>query len=492
MDVNDLPLLELFTRLREAGLPLGIDEYKLVLRAIQGGFGISNKEALQRLCQTLWVKSDEEKLLFEYHFEQLIGIDTATANTETVDTSPQQRKVNKIINYLALVGALITVFMVFSPTSSLTTSLASSIIPIISRFFNNQSATPSKEQPIQTNEITPETTTETENSRVNQNQNQETQNIPNQNSQINWVNLLQISLSIGIFLLLGISQSAFIFKLYILVTQLYQRRFGNDKIQPTSVTNNSDSIHPTKLTQVIEDEIQVAQAVLQVTSRNLFILTSEYFPVTERQMKQSWRSFRRSVREGAATEFDIEATVNQIGRQGLLLQPVLIPPRVNRAKILLLIDQDGSMVPFHALSNRLAETALRGGRLGKAGTYYFHNCPIDYLYQDPYHQQAVLISHIVTCICSENTGVLIFSDAGAARGGFSEERYNLTKAFLEKLQQRVRYISWLNPMPKKRWSGTTAGEISHLIPMFEISPQGVQAAIGVLRGYPSNFEGRRI
>ncbi|MFN6563857.1 MAG: hypothetical protein RMY28_029230 [Nostoc sp. ChiSLP01] len=39
MDVNDLPLLELFTKLRQAGLPLGIEEYQLVLQAMQAGFG---------------------------------------------------------------------------------------------------------------------------------------------------------------------------------------------------------------------------------------------------------------------------------------------------------------------------------------------------------------------------------------------------------------------------------------------------------------------
>ncbi|MEH2397326.1 hypothetical protein [Nostoc sp.] len=32
---EELPLLELFTRLREAGLLLGIDEYRLVLKALQ-------------------------------------------------------------------------------------------------------------------------------------------------------------------------------------------------------------------------------------------------------------------------------------------------------------------------------------------------------------------------------------------------------------------------------------------------------------------------
>jgi hypothetical protein len=53
---------------------------------------------------------------------------------------------------------------------------------------------------------------------------------------------------------------------------------------------------------------------------------------------------------------------------------------------------------------------------------------------------------------------------------------------MERLQQSVRYIAWLNPMPNESWLHTTAGEISQFVPMFEMSHQGMNAAIGVLRG----------
>ncbi|MBD2773592.1 hypothetical protein [Iningainema tapete] len=69
---EELPLLDLFTQLREAGLPLGIDEYRLVLRALQQGFGTTDQEALADLCRTLWVKSKDDEHLFNYHFEQVI------------------------------------------------------------------------------------------------------------------------------------------------------------------------------------------------------------------------------------------------------------------------------------------------------------------------------------------------------------------------------------------------------------------------------------
>lgn len=489
MDVNELPLQELFTRLREAGLPLGIDEYQSVLRAMQAGFGITNKEALKRLCETLWVKSAEEKQIFEYQFEQVIGTEGVVLSSETLVKSIEKRKIDRIIDYLALAGAFIIGFWIISSGIG---------------FFMNRNPTQSNKNPIQ--QIVEQmqiwssgsTNNQTPNTQANQNQSQTTQINQNQ-SQINWSAIAQITQTIVLVLVTGTTLTAFVYKLYTWVDKrVSKQKVGNDKSFPEATPSApSSSVLPAKLTQATEDEVQVAQGVLQATSRNddilhsRFLLTSEYFPITERQMKQVWRYLRRPVREGQPTELDMEATVNQIGRQGILFKPVLVPRRVNQADLLLLIDQDGSMVPFHTLSRRLAETALRGGRLGKAGIYYFHNCPIEYLYHDPNHQQAELVSDIVTHVCSNRTAVLIFSDAGAARGGYSEERYELTKEFLTKLKQKVRYIAWLNPMPHSRWNKTTAGEIARLLPMFEVSRPGVQDAISVLRGRPTNFEGRK-
>ncbi|MEW6496164.1 MAG: hypothetical protein AB1589_27140, partial [Cyanobacteriota bacterium] len=205
---DELPLLDLFTRLREAGLPLGVGEYKLLLRALQGGFGVVDEAALKRLCQALWVKSTEDNRLFEYHFKQVMD---QSAINQSVSTSEQR-----------------------------------------------QSLDSSKESLPKPSETGPS------------------------------------------------SDSA------------------------SSATYSAKNVSTQSPEFVIEtdDEVQVAQAVKaadineEITDRN-FLLTSDYFPVTRRQMKQSWRYLRRPVREGIPTELDIEATVHQIGQQGVLLEPVL-------------------------------------------------------------------------------------------------------------------------------------------------------------------------
>ncbi len=114
---------------------------------------------------------------------------------------------------------------------------------------------------------------------------------------------------------------------------------------------------------------------------------------------------------------------------------------------------------------------------------------MEYLYHDPAHQEYVLIEEMVNHF-SKRTGVLVFSDAGAARGGFSHERLNLTKEFLIRFWQYFRYVVWLNPMPRSRWPGTTADEVRQHVPMFDLSRRGLDNAISALRGHPSQFVDR--
>ena len=234
------------------------------------------------------------------------------------------------------------------------------------------------------------------------------------------------------------------------------------------------------------EPVQAVQAVRssrrdRELRRPRYSLLTEYFPVTRRQMKQCWRYLRRPVREGVPTELDVEATVAKMGREGIFLEPVLMPPRSNRTDLVLMIDQEGSMVPFHDLSRQLVETAQRGGRLRKLRVFYFHDYPDEYLYRHPALLDAQPMSEVLEEI-GEQAAVLIVSDGGAARGNFDQERIESTKVWIEQLQQSLRYYAWLNPMPNECWQQTTAGEIARLLPMFEMSRQGMNAAISVLRG----------
>lgn len=230
----------------------------------------------------------------------------------------------------------------------------------------------------------------------------------------------------------------------------------------------------------IGDEVQVFKA--QQHHRIRFLLQSDYLPITARQMKQTWRTLRRPMREGPPVELDVEGTIKKVSREKFLLNPVLVPARVNRSQLVLLLDVDGSMVAFHSLGNRVKETAIRGGRLGRSQVYYFHNCPIEHVYGDRPFINAIPFESLLSQLSPRHSGLLIFSDAGAARGGYSQERLEWTDIFLRAFQERLRYQVWVNPVPQERWQGTTAEEIGKLIPMVECGRSGLQQAVKVLRG----------
>lgn len=56
----------------EAGLPLTIDRYQMLLQALEGGFGISSRDDLKQVCRLLWIKSISSPQVerFEAYFEQ--------------------------------------------------------------------------------------------------------------------------------------------------------------------------------------------------------------------------------------------------------------------------------------------------------------------------------------------------------------------------------------------------------------------------------------
>lgn len=223
----------------------------------------------------------------------------------------------------------------------------------------------------------------------------------------------------------------------------------------------------------------------------------ELYPISLREMQQSWRHLRRMVREGPPTELDVDETVRRIMRQGVLLEPVMLPPRINRTRLLLLIDRDGSMAPFHQLTQRLVQTALRGGRVRHTRVFSFHNCPLTHLYTYERPPRAEPLEATLRAL-PLGAVALIVSDAGAARGLVNPERVEQTAAFLAQLRGRVARIAWLNPVPRgghgepDRWNSSSAGLIARLTPMFEVSRRGLDAAIDVLRGRSIGLAGAEI
>lgn len=206
-----------------------------------------------------------------------------------------------------------------------------------------------------------------------------------------------------------------------------------------------------------------------------------YWPVSRRSMAYAWRYLRRPRPDGPPDVLDMPATVEQVAKAGFFLAPVYHRREVNHAHLLLLLDQDGSMTPFHRFGRDLVETARVEDSLARVDVYYFHNIPDTHVYEDPHLTQPIELQKI-WALCDPDTSVLMFSDAGAMRGFQRMERIRTTTEFLVQLQQHTALIGWLNPLPTERWEGSSAEMIAYLVRMEQMDPDGFSTLIEVMRG----------
>ena len=242
------------------------------------------------------------------------------------------------------------------------------------------------------------------------------------------------------------------------------------------------------------------------------LLLLPHFPLTAREVAQAWRRLRRSVREGPRVELDINATIAQRSRLGLVTSAVLVPRRRNAARLLLLVDREGSMTPFHSFVAHVCEAICHAGHLEQVQTYYFYDQPatgadrtlldrlapgprptLDALLPDlPPLQRGVIYNDAgldcpwpVEGLLAQLTGmtaVVVCSDAGAARGQYDLERLLDTVAFLKALRLHTPHVVWLNPLPSPYWTGSTAAQLARHVPMFPLDRAGMHRAVQVLRG----------
>ncbi len=255
----------------------------------------------------------------------------------------------------------------------------------------------------------------------------------------------------------------------------------------------------------------ISLAGIQFSKRS-FVFVPQ-FPLTYREVAQAWRRLHRPVRIGPPVEIDIEGTVTRRSQIGVASPIVLKPKRRNLARLLLLVDRQGSMNPFHAFIEEICDAIQHSARLNEVTVYYFHNVPVEgadetvldsleqqmfpvmdsvlslikplvegYLYEDgdllsPQPLKTVLEEY------AKDMAVVLLSDGGAARGYYSELRLLDTLAFLKALRLYTWQYVWLNPLPSRYWSGTTAAQIARHLPMFSLERDGIHRAVNVLRGH---------
>lgn len=210
-----------------------------------------------------------------------------------------------------------------------------------------------------------------------------------------------------------------------------------------------------------------------------------------RQFQTAFRLLRQfsAQADGSEEVLDVDGTIHETCENGGLLKIRKAHPRKNTVKVLLLMDSGGSMEYYAGLCSRLFQAAERSNHFKELHTYYFHNCVYSELYNDP---SLYLGGTVPTDWVLQNFGaeyrVLLVGDAAMHPYELREKRYDWAKRvygpsgleWLERLRARYPYLVWLNPepMPKEPdYWGQTHWQLGHLLPMFDLTAEGLEAAM---------------
>ncbi|EJU09412.1 hypothetical protein LH128_29135 [Sphingomonas sp. LH128] len=181
-----------------------------------------------------------------------------------------------------------------------------------------------------------------------------------------------------------------------------------------------------------------------------------------RNIKVALRRLRRFVREGAAEELDLDATIAGTAKQGWL-DVVMRPERHNAVKVLLFLDVGGSMDPFVRLIEELFSAAT--AEFKNMEFFYFHNCLYEGVWKDNRRRWS---QRTPTCDVLHKYGhdykVIFVGDAAMSpyeisHPGGSVEHMNeeAGTVWLNRVVQTYPATVWLNPSPERQWgySGST-------------------------------------
>lgn len=212
-----------------------------------------------------------------------------------------------------------------------------------------------------------------------------------------------------------------------------------------------------------------------------------------RQFQMAFRKLRQysSRVEGEKTELDIDQTIDKTCDNAGMLKLVYEKPRKNTVKVLLLIDSDGSMLPYSRLCNQLFQALRKSNHFKDLQVYYFHNCIYDNLYNTPYCKRGdwVETNWVLSNLDSEYK-VIFVGDAAMAPSELYRKGGNsfiglwnkeLGIDWLKRFKRRYKKQIWLNPISESEWEWTygaqTIQAIGEVFPMFELSLDGLEKGI---------------
>lgn len=206
--------------------------------------------------------------------------------------------------------------------------------------------------------------------------------------------------------------------------------------------------------------------------------------LNNRNMQMALKRLRHLSRKGQADEFDLNNTITNTARNGML-DIQMRPTKRNNIKVLVFFDIGGSMDPFIHQTEELF-SALKS-QVKHLKYFYFHNFFYETVWQksERRHQERISMYDILRTYSSEYK-VIIVGDASMApyeiqSVGGSVEHWNEEPGYnwWLRLYEHFDKVVWLNPENEKYWSYTTTIEwVQKMVDdkMYPLTLSGIESA----------------
>lgn len=214
-----------------------------------------------------------------------------------------------------------------------------------------------------------------------------------------------------------------------------------------------------------------------------------------RDLEVALRALRKLTREGDL-ELDLPQTIRRTADNAGEIELVEERARINQVHLVLMMDAGGSMAPHHEAVSRLFSAAARTKGFKSFTAWNFHNCIYGFLYKDTNESAAALratgeLDRVPTERVLADLGprhrVILVGDASMApyelfqSYGWPGQDAPAGIDWLKRVRARSPASVWLNPDPRRYWDHPTVDAIGSVFPMFELTLDGLRAAVRKLR-----------
>jgi uncharacterized protein len=230
------------------------------------------------------------------------------------------------------------------------------------------------------------------------------------------------------------------------------------------------------------------RSAIKVAAERRFRAYRNDLALDVRQIKVALRKLRELRREGAPSELDLEKTIDRTSRNAGELELEWRAPRRNNVKVLLLMDVGGSMDPHAIVVSQLFSAAAQSKHFRDFHAFYFHNCVYGRVFRTAGLREGLSVAEVLATYGPHYKLVMVGdammhpSELFAMGGAIDYWSHEVTPGldWLRRLANHFERRVWLNPEPRRYWRHETVHAIRRLVPMFQLTLEGLGDAVGAL------------